>query len=265
MVRIAVVSDVHGNLTAYRAVLADAERRGADVVLNLGDVAGKGPRGSACVALTRERCALTVKGNWEVVLSEDARRLTRPGMQWWRSELTDEDRAWMRGLPLAHHLRLSGRLVRFVHASTDSPFTRIWRHHSQAEFDSFFEQTPLTGQGPAPDVVVYGDLHHAYSEVIGGRTLINCGSAGNPLDEDPQLSYLVLEGEDDDGQDGGGGLRPVPFAYQFVRVPYDVDAEVAAARGVSMPLTEAYEVELRTGVYRSLHAERGLRTPTDEG
>ncbi len=260
MVRIAVVSDVHGNLTAYRAVLADAERRGADVVLNLGDVAGKGPRGSECVALTRERCALTVKGNWEVVLGEDSRRLTHPGMQWWRGQLTEDDRAWMRALPLAHHLRLSGRWVRFVHASTDSPFTRIWRHHSQEEFDSFFEQTPLTGEGPTPDVVVYGDLHHAYSEVIDGRTLINCGSAGNPLDEDPHLSYLLLEGDDD-----GGGNHPAPFAYQFVRLPYDVDAEVAAAHEVSMPLTAEYEVELRTGVYRSLHVDRGLRPPPVEG
>ncbi|MEH3078803.1 MAG: metallophosphoesterase family protein [Quadrisphaera sp.] len=260
MVRIAVVSDVHGNLTAYRAVLEDAERRGADVVLNLGDVAGKGPRGSECVQLTRERCALTVMGNWEVVLSDLSRRMTHPGMQWWRAELTDDDRAWMRSLPVAHHLLLSGRQVRFVHASTDSPFTRIWRHHSKEEFDSFFAATPLTerdGPSPTPDVAVYGDLHHAYSEVIDGRTLINCGSAGNPLDEDPQLSYLLLEGE-------LGSAEAAPFAYQFVRVPYDVDAEVAVARDLAMPLALEYEVELRTGVYRSLHVERGLRTPPVE-
>lgn len=253
--RIAVVSDVHGNLTAYRAVLADAAARGADLVLNLGDVIGKGPRGSECVALTRERCALTVAGNWEVVLSDDARRLTHPGMRWWREELSEADRAWMRALPLAHHLRLSGRWVRFVHASTDSPFTRIWRHHTQEEFDSFFEQTPLTehdGPSPTPDVVVYGDLHHVYSEVIGGRTLINCGSAGNPLDEDPHVAYLLLEGVLD-------GEEPAPFSWQQVRLPHDVDAEVAVARELAMPLTEEYEVELRTGVYRSLHVERGLR------
>ena len=59
--RVAVVSDVHGNLTAYEAVLADIDARGITRVVNLGDVVGKGPRGAACVALTQERCEATVR------------------------------------------------------------------------------------------------------------------------------------------------------------------------------------------------------------
>ncbi len=70
--RIAVLSDVHGNLTAYQAVLADIEARGITRVVSLGDHIGKGPRGSACVALTQQRCQAAVQGNWEAFL-------TRPG------------------------------------------------------------------------------------------------------------------------------------------------------------------------------------------
>jgi len=61
--RVAVLSDVHGNLTALEAVLADLDARGITRIVNLGDVVGKGPRGAACVRLVRERDLATVQGN----------------------------------------------------------------------------------------------------------------------------------------------------------------------------------------------------------
>jgi predicted phosphodiesterase len=65
--RIAVISDVHGNVTALRAVLADIKARGITRIVNLGDVVGKGPRGSAAIQITRERCAVTARGNRELL------------------------------------------------------------------------------------------------------------------------------------------------------------------------------------------------------
>ena len=62
--RIAVISDVHGNVTALEAVLADIEARGITRVLNLGDVVGKGPRGAEAIKRTRDTCEVTVRGNW---------------------------------------------------------------------------------------------------------------------------------------------------------------------------------------------------------
>lgn len=249
MDRIAVLSDVHGNMTAYEAVLADVAARGITTVLNLGDVAGKGPRGSAAVALTRERCAVTVRGNWDDFLPRpDPDK--NPASVWWYEELTPDDRAWLLALPPVHHMVISGRRVRFVHASAESVYTRVRRAHTDAEFDGMFAETPLTGPGPAPSVVVYGDVHDAYLETVAGRTLINVGSAGNPLDE-PVPSYVVLEGVVD-------GTEDAPFGIQVVRVPYDVEAEIEVARSLGMPELEAYAIELRTAVFRGLHAERGL-------
>jgi predicted phosphodiesterase len=63
--RLAILSDVHGNLSALDAVLADARSRGVTRFLNLGDMIGKGPRGQAVVDRCREMCAVTVRGNWE--------------------------------------------------------------------------------------------------------------------------------------------------------------------------------------------------------
>ncbi len=249
MDRIAVVSDVHGNMTAYEAVLADVAARGITTVLNLGDVAGKGPRGSAAVALTRERCAVTVRGNWDDFLPRpDPDK--NPASVWWYEELTPDDRAWLLALPLVHDLVVSGRRVRFLHASAESVYTRVRRVHTDAEFDGMFAATELTGPGPAPSVVVYGDVHDAYLKTVEGRTLLNVGSAGNPLDE-PVPSYAILEGVLD-------GTADDPFGIQVVRVPYDVEAEIEVARALGMPELEAYAVELRTAVFRGLHAERGL-------
>ncbi|WP_275693226.1 metallophosphoesterase [Nocardioides sp. TF02-7] len=71
--RIALISDVHGNLTALEAVLADIEARGIERVLNLGDYVGKGPRGREVVDRCRERCEVNLLGNWDDFLPDPAR------------------------------------------------------------------------------------------------------------------------------------------------------------------------------------------------
>ena len=103
--RIAVLSDVHGNLTAFDAVLADIDARGITTILNLGDVAGKGPRGSAAIARTRERCALTVRGNWDDFLPVSAEH-EDPSIRWWHDELTADDRDWLKNITAAGGARM---------------------------------------------------------------------------------------------------------------------------------------------------------------
>ncbi|MFC0681836.1 metallophosphoesterase family protein [Lysobacter korlensis] len=240
--RIALISDVHGNVTALTAVLDDIRRRGIPTILNLGDVAGKGPRGSECVRLTREHCAVTIRGNWDDFMPKPATRPRHPAVEWWREELTSDDREWLLGLPLSHDLTLSGRRVRLVHASAESVYVRVFPHHSEPEFAAMFAATELTGPGPTPDVVCYGDIHYAYIRHRNGLTLLNAGSVGNSLDE-PTASYVILDGE-------LGSAAPAAFGVQFVRVPYDVEAEIAAATALGMPELDEYAAELRTAVYQ---------------
>jgi predicted phosphodiesterase len=239
---LAVLSDVHGNLTAFDAVLADIDRRSIRTILNLGDVAGKGPRGSACVRLSRERCAETLRGNWDDFLPRPADRPRHPAIEWWRQELTDDDRAWLVSLPLSHDLVLGGRNVRLFHASAESVYTRVFANHTEKEFTAMFAATELTGPGRTPDVVCYGDIHDAYLRTHRSRTLVNVGSVGNSLDE-PTASYVILRGS-------ATGAETIPFGLEFVRVAYDVEAEIAAATELGMPELDAYAVELRTAVYQ---------------
>ncbi|GAA1490328.1 metallophosphoesterase family protein [Brachybacterium sacelli] len=248
--RLAVVSDVHGNLTAYEAVLADIAERGITRVINLGDVVGKGPRGAACTALTRERCEAAVRGNWEVFVAGQGEP-DGEGQAWWRSELSVEDRRWLIGVPGSLDLEFSGRRVRLLHASPIDEFTRVHREPDEETFAMMFEPTPFTGDAGRADVVVYGDIHDSYLAAQPGATLVNVGSVGNPLDE-PTPSYAILEGV-------AGGEAAAPFGVQFVRVPYDIEAEIAVARQLGMPEAEAWAIELRTGIYRGRHEALGLR------
>ncbi|MFC7879244.1 metallophosphoesterase family protein [Isoptericola sp. NPDC057391] len=239
--RIAVVSDVHGNLGALEAVLADIGARGITRVVNLGDDAGKGPRGSAVVDRLREVCEADVRGNWDDFLPgipDDG----DDGLVWWRDELRPDQRAWLASKPLSHDLLLSGRRVRLFHASATSVHTRVRRAHSREEFHGMFATTDLTGPGPEPTTVGYGDIHQAFVDVHQGRTLFNAGSVGNPIDE-PTPSYAILEGVE-------GSSEPGPFGLQHVRVPYDVEAELAVAHDVGMPCYAEWAQELRTAVYR---------------
>lgn len=238
---IAVISDIHGNLTALDAVLADIESREIERIINLGDLVGKGPRGSDVVDRCEKVCEVNIRGNWDDFLpgvgDESASE-----MVWWRDELRHDQRDWLRNLPLSHDLLISGRSMRLFHASATSPHVRVRADHTADEFEGMFANTPMTGGGPVPSVVGYGDIHEVFVEVEGSRTLFNVGSVGNPLDE-PVPSYVVLEGV-------VGEPGPAPFGIQIVRVPYDAEAEIAATTRLGMPALEPYARELRTAVYR---------------
>jgi predicted phosphodiesterase len=246
--RIAVVSDVHGNTTAFEAVLADIEARGISRIINLGDVVGKGPRGSEAIALTRAHCEVTVRGNWDTFIARDETQLW-PAAQWTHDELSADDRAWLLALPNTHDLVMSGQHVRFFHASQVHEFHRVNYHHTEEEFRGMFTNTDFTGHGPTPTVVGYGDIHGTYLEVDLGLTLFNAGSVGNPLDA-PGAPYVVLEGDTDSGLAAPEPAGTVGPSITFVRVPYDVEAEIAVARELGMPDVEAYALELREQVYR---------------
>ncbi len=93
-----------------------------------------------------------------------------------------------------------------------------------------------------PTVIGYGDIHGAYLSVDHGITVFNAGSLGNALDG-PGAPYVVLEGTRDGDTVGHVSIT-------FVRVPYDVEAEVAAAERLGMPGAADYARELRDQVYR---------------
>lgn len=246
MDRIALVSDLHGNSTAWRAVLAQLRVDGIKTIYCLGDLVGKGPAGVRVIDLCDDVCTGIVRGNWDSAMVDAS--LDEPSVNWHRNQLDQDRLAYLGGLANAIDLQVSGRWVRLFHASAKAETHRVFLQSAQVELDAMFTNTNFTGYDhPAPDVVAYGDLHQVFLSPAGGtgRTLMNVGSVGNPLDA-TTAAYVVLHGRLGSAQLDG-------FGIEFRRVGYDIETEIKVARESGMPEVEAYARELRTSVYRALH------------
>jgi protein phosphatase len=240
--KIAIISDIHGNMPALEAVLADIRARGIDLIYNLGDLVGKGARSDLVIDRCREVCQVIVRGNWDDHL---LRQTTDVGAIWYRQQLGDERLAYLAALPYVHDFWLSGKRVRLFHASQESVYTRVYSSHSYETHLAMFQNTPLTGfDQPEPDIVGYADIHTPYLLPLyyDHKTLFNDGSVGNPLDL-PLACYVIMTGTLD-------SRRVSAFSIDFVRLPYDIEREIEEARDVGVPDVDAYAVELRTAVYR---------------
>jgi protein phosphatase len=241
---IAVISDIHGNVTALEAVLENIHKRGIYRIFCLGDLVGKGPQSAKAVDLIQKHCEVTVLGNWD----EGIQKVTdNEVMKWHRNQLGEERLAYLCTLPFHHDFFMSGKYIRLYHASAKSVHHRVVpmihpKEEKLAMFDLSEWIYPMDASRQ-PDVIGYGDIHAALIEPIDDqKTLLNVGSVGNPLDI-PQATYAILHGE-------YSSTAPAPFSIEIVRVPYDIEKEVEIAKQMEMPYVEPYALELRHAIYR---------------
>jgi len=242
---IAIISDIHGNLPALKQVLADCRARGVSAIYNLGDLAGKGPDGPEVIDLCQKECDVNIFGNWDDLMLRE--KTKNELVQWHRQRLGPQRLQWLRHLPRYANLLLSGRRVRLFHASAQGVWNRVYPADPYEKRLAMFQNTEFTGyDNPEPDVVGYGDIHHAFIMPFfepKGKMLFNAGSVGNSLDE-PRATYVILSGvRDSEDWDQ-------PFSAQLIRLGYDVDEVVARAYAVGLPLAEQLEKELREAIYR---------------
>jgi protein phosphatase len=240
MERIALISDIHGNVPALEATLDDAERRGITRIFCLGDLVGKGPHSDRVVDICRGNCERIIRGNWDDGLASTAS--DNPTLRWHQERLGPERRAFLRALPNAIDFVLSGRRIRLVHASPRGVHHRVHQRDPDEKLEAMFDSTDFTGHGFEPEVVGYGDIHTAYLRTFHLKMLFNVGSVGNPLDL-PLACYTILDGSLDDSVAGC-------LAINMVRVPYDIERAIREAEDEDMPELQPYAKELRTARYR---------------
>lgn len=240
--RLAILSDIHGNMPALEAVLDDVARRGITRLFCLGDLVGKGPHSERAVDICRERCERVIRGNWDHGF---AMKPTETATQRWHKERLGPERlAYLRELPNAIDLVMNGQRIRLVHASPRGVYHRVRQRDPVEMLEAMFESTDFTGYGFEPDVVGYGDIHTAFLRSLGHRTLFNVGSVGNPLDQ-TRACYAILE----------ASTNPIPagsLSIAIVRVPYDIERAIKEATDDDMPDLQPYASELRTARYRGL-------------
>lgn len=239
MEKLAIISDIHGNMSACEAVLKDIQHRHVNQMICLGDLVGKGPHSDLIVDRVREVCDVVIMGNWDDFIGNPTED---PILLWHQTRLGKERLAYLKELPFSYEFWMSGKFVRLFHASPRSVYERIQPWDPIDSRLSMFESSEMCGEPLQADVAGYGDVHNAYLQILKGKMLFNTGSVGNPLDM-TQASYVILEGHYHSKQ-------PAAFNIQHVRVPYDIELAVQQAKDEKMPDLEPYIVELRTGEYR---------------
>lgn len=243
MERIAIISDIHGNMPALKAVLKDSEDKQVTEIYCLGDLVGKGPDSELVVDLIREHCNIVVRGNWDENIATHSEWQT---MKWHQAVLGEERLAYLRSLPFQHDFYLSGQRVRLLHASPESVHVRVYQSDPLEKRLAMFQNTKETGgflnTENQPDIVGYGDIHWSFVQYLREKTLFNTGSVGNSL-ERPDASYVILEGH-------LHSEKKESYSITVIRVPYDNEMAVQLAKQKQMPDLEPYIKEVRTARYR---------------
>jgi predicted phosphodiesterase len=240
-VRIAIVSDIHGNRTAFEAVVADLRITSPDMVLHGGDLADGGSGAVEIVDRIRDFGWQGVVGNTDEMLfrpqslvefAKESPKLESlfaaiEEMAVWTREALGEARlAWLRGLPR----KLIHDHVALVHASPES----LWRApaHTAGDAELGSVYAPL-GQA----VAIYGHIHWPFIRSVAGARgaskmlVANSGSVGLSYDGDRRAAYLLVD-------ESGPAIR---------RVEYDVDRELKAVRGCRLPHAEWLARMLESG------------------
>ena len=230
--RVAVISDIHGNFHALQAVLEAVEREDVDELWSLGDVVGYGPQPNECCRAVAGRAVASLAGNHDLgVLGAidlgDFSDEAAAGARWTRSVLEDGPRAYLAALPSS---AARGGVALF-HASPRDP---VWDYvltdeAAAATFALTSAPVVLVGHTHVPIAVLLrarersGGVAHGGTECdLGeGRWVLNPGSVGQPRDGDPRAAFLVLD------FDRGSAT--------FRRLHYAVERTQARIREVGLP------------------------------
>lgn len=261
MERIAILSDVHGNLTALKAVLSDIERRGIKKIFCLGDSVIKCANPDKVIDLLRKKCEVILLGNCDEIIC-------RPGIEygrfWSRDRIGEERAKFLYNCPVSYEFYLSGHLIRLFHASPFSLehiFNPMYPNSDTIYFnkiisnpEDLFKNTEFIGKtdkDPIPDVIGYGHLHTPNIFRFKNKTIFNVGSVGVPVEMSNEgeeketskfstmASYMILEGELD-------SKKLSTISFTLVRLPYNIEKEIEYLKDSDMPNKEIIIQSLRT-------------------
>ncbi len=229
--RLALLSDIHGNLEALETVLADVAERRPDAMACLGDFVGYGAAPNDCIARVRPLIEVAVAGNHDLAACGRIRlgyfhpEAARAAV-WTTETLTPENLEYLRELPFS----VRWRGVRLVHSSPSEP--EEWHYvfspgDAAHEMESCLESVCFIGHSHYPGTFELDGKRVTYSRDAriagraGRRYLVNVPSVGQPRDGDPRAGYLVYD--------------DVHFTFEHVRLAYDVPAAMQRIRDAGLP------------------------------
>jgi predicted phosphodiesterase len=231
--RIALLSDVHGNLPAFEAVLAEVDSTGVEEIWCLGDLVGYGAEPEACIELARSRCDLCLAGNHDLVVTgeidiADFSSSAAAAAQWTQEHIGASALEFLKTL----RPERDGRPLGLYHASPRDP---IWEYvlstwqanecmelmeprvgaigHSHVAL--WFRRA---GEGQIEGAAAEGGLERDLSD---GKWLLNPGAVGQPRDGDPRAAWLLLDTEE--------------WSAEWRRVEYPIERAARAIEDAGLP------------------------------
>jgi putative phosphoesterase len=206
---IGVISDIHGNIVAFEAVLDDMPN--VDMVVCAGDVVGYNPWPGECIDLIREKGIPSIEGNHDRAVVTDEypgfNEMAAAGVRYTQEQLSEEQLGWLGDLPV-EQTHVDGR-VKVVHGHPADPDRYV-------RPDAF--SADLLGE---EDLLVMGHTHVQHHEIYADGIALNPGSVGQPRDRDHRAAYSVVD------LDAG--------TVDEHRVEYDTDAVISKVVDAGLP------------------------------
>jgi putative phosphoesterase len=229
--RIAIFSDIHGNLQALEAVLADIDAQEADAVYCLGDLVGYGASPNEVIQRIRARGFPTIMGNYDDGVGferdecgcaygeEGERQRGDRSLAWTKAHVWNEYKLFLQSLAPEIRFDVEGKRFLLVHGSPRKMNEYLFEDRPLSSFQRLVASSDA-------DVIVFGHTHKPYVKDVDGVRFINVGSVGKPKDGDWRACYAILDPE-----------------VTFRRVPYEVAAAAAAIRATDLPHEFALDIE----------------------
>jgi len=244
--RYALISDIHANLPALEAVLADVDAAGVDAIYHLGDLVGYAPWPDEVVARIAERGIPGVAGNYDSTVAtdykhcgcryEDAQQeaLSHLSYEWTRQHVSPATKRALGALPFRIDLRplgghAAGPTVTLIHGNQTLNTVYVTEDRS----DEFLSRMARGVGARSGDVVAFGHTHKPWRRVVDGVHFVNTGSVGRPKDGDWRAGWVLLSVDD------------AGVAAEFRRTEYDVDRAANAITESTLP--DAFAWYLRSG------------------
>jgi putative phosphoesterase len=236
--RLAVISDTHGNAIAFEAVIKDLQQQSPDAIVFLGDLVMRGPQPVECVELLKSLDPLiSIKGNHDHYFSlysdpadwKPANAKAEMNLRQFiynKELLAVNDQDWIGGFPTEYKFNHGTFQAELYHASPTSLGKITWPWATTEELDLLHTQD-------STQMVLYGHIHHAFIRNANRRLIVNCGSVGLPFDGDNRASYCIVD------------LEGHNVSVQIRRIAYDFEKIISIAKERSMPDFERFELAIR--------------------
>jgi predicted phosphodiesterase len=236
---VTIFGDIHGNLPALEAVLADMKTRDLAPDYCLGDLVGYGTFPNEVIQTIMDRNIPTLMGNYDLGVgnnsddcgcaytSKEAEALGKRSIAWTNEHTAADNKLYLRQLTDQIPLQLDGLRIRLVHGSPRKINEYLYEERPDATMERLLDLA-------AADVLVCGHTHIPYHRILpSGRHVVNAGSVGKPKDRNPEACYAVLEAIDK------------KLRVTFRRVQYDIERAAQAIEATDMP--HEYANMLRSG------------------